>query len=129
VLSSLGNVALHFEGVYPSPFSSAAPSATHRRIAEEIDRHHRARMFVGPDAELDIARFVFRRSAAETVFEKSPDDGRFHHRDARVNEFYRRQMDMRSGDEVLQVGWVSLLAYPAYMLRRQWRPQPLLASA
>jgi hypothetical protein len=118
VLSSLGNVALHFEQVYPSPFHPAPPSSTHRRIGEEINRSYRENMFVMPDAVFDPERFVFARSAATTVFQKRSDDGRYHHRDTSLNAFYRAYMDIDAGDEVLQVGWISLLAYPAYLVRR-----------
>lgn len=118
VLSSLGNVALHFEQVYPSPFVRGEPTEAHRRIAEEVDIHHRSRMFVAPEVEFDRERFVFRGSVRDTVFQKSPDDTRYHHRNGRLNDFYRQYMDIDSGDEVLQVGWVNLLAYPAYLFRK-----------
>jgi hypothetical protein len=118
VLSSLGNVALHFEQVYPSPFVGSGPSESHRRIAEEVDRHHRARMFVAPEVPFDREKFVFRGSVRNTVFQKSSDDARFHHRDPRLNDFYRQYMNINDGDEALQVGWVNLLAYPSYLLRK-----------
>jgi hypothetical protein len=121
VLSSLGNVALHFDQVYPSPFHPRPPTATHRRIAAEVDRSYRDKMFVVPGARFDSDRFVFTQCATGTVFQKRAEDGRFHHRDGSLNAFYRQHMDIDAGDEALQVGSVSLPGYPLYLLRRAWR--------
>jgi hypothetical protein len=107
VLSSLGNVALHFREVYPAP-GAAPPSRTHRLIAEAMHLHHRAEAFISPVADFDREAFVFRRSVAGTVFQKSAEDLRYHHRDRALNDFYRARMDFESGDEVLQVGCVTL---------------------
>ncbi|MCK6574027.1 hypothetical protein L6V77_23350 [Myxococcota bacterium] len=108
VLSSLGNVALHFRDVFPAPGGPEVPSRTHRLIAEGIHLHHRADAFIDPAAVFDGASFVFRGSVAGTMFQKRADDTRFHHRDAALNAYYAARLDFDAGDEVLQVGCVTL---------------------
>jgi len=121
VLSSLGNVALHFDDVYPSPFFRGRPSEAQRRIAAELDRHYRDKLYVLPEAMLDGETFVFRRSVRRTVFQKSAEQKAFHHRLAEVNAFYLGLLNFDEGDEVLQVGSVNLLTTgPKYWLRRAW---------
>jgi hypothetical protein len=44
VLSSLGNIALHCDNVYPSPFQDSQPSKTHLRIAEAINHKYREKI-------------------------------------------------------------------------------------
>jgi len=121
VLSSLGNVALNFEDVYPSPFSARHPTAAHLSIADAIDRYYRGRMYIGAEAVFDRDAFVFRGSVKGTMFQKSGDDVRYHHRDPSLNGFYRDLMNFEAGDEVLQVGAASLLTLPAYHLRQRSR--------
>lgn len=109
VLSSLGNVALYFDKVVPSPFAKARPSQDYLRIARAISEIYRKKIYIREEAVLDEEWFVFRGSVKNTVFQKSPTDTRFHHRNGALNEFYRRLMDFQEGDEVLQVGQVSVL--------------------
>jgi hypothetical protein len=104
VLSSLGNVALHFDAVYPSPFGPKRPSPAHLRIARAIARHHRRDVHIAAGAVLDEASFVFRGSVPGTVFQKDDDDRRYFHRDGRLNDYYRRLMRFERGDEVVQIG-------------------------
>lgn len=119
VLSSLGNVALNFDDVFPSPFFRGRPSDAQRRIAAELDRHYRDKLYVLPEATLDPETFVFRRSVRSTVFQKSAEQKAFHHRLWNLNEFYLGLMNFDEGDEVLQVGSVNLLTTgPKYWLRR-----------
>jgi hypothetical protein len=108
VLSSLGNVALHFDAVYPSPFGPARPSATHLRIARAIGAHYRRPIHIDPAAELDEEAFVFRGSVPGTVFQKDAGDSRFFHRDRELNDYYQGLMSFERGDEVVQVARVGL---------------------
>ncbi len=109
VLSSLGNVALHFDDVFPSPFYRGVPSAKHAAIAATIDRKHRADIYIDADAQLDNATFVFRGSNVPgNVFHKEREDGRYHHREDALNAFYGGIMRWEAGDEVLQIGHISL---------------------
>jgi len=118
VLSSLGNVALHFDNVYPSPFARSAPSHTHRAIALAVDGRYRKEIYINPDARFDAAHFVFRGSVADTVFQKEAGDSRYHHRMPELNAFYAGLMDFRTGDEVLQVGQASLWGALRHSLRK-----------
>lgn len=119
VLSSLGNVALHFEKVFPSPDCSIRPSSHHHRIARAIDRDYRDKIHIRRDAAFDEARFVFRGSVKDTVFQKQAGDRAFHHRNGLLNAYYGSLMDFDNGDEVLQVGYVSTLTAMKYAYRRK----------
>ena len=119
VLSSLGNVALHFERVYPSPLNGVEPGEEHLRIARAVDRLHRDKLFIRREAVFDEQAFVFRRSVRDTVFQKQAHDSAFHHRDEVLNRFYRERMAFDDGDEVLQVGSITLLGLARYFLQRR----------
>lgn len=119
VLSSLGNIALYFDNVYPSPFRKNGPARTHRLIASAIDLRYRGKMYVMPGARFDMSSFVFRGSVTDTVFQKEETDGKFRHRYQQLNRYYGGLMDFSRGDEVLQVGTVSLLTGLKYALRKR----------
>ncbi|MCC6157899.1 MAG: hypothetical protein IT350_07585 [Deltaproteobacteria bacterium] len=132
VLSSLGNVAMHFDAVYPTPFTSAKPGETHRRIAAAIDVKYRDAMYVLPGAIFDPDAFVFRGSVKDTVFQKEAEERSFHHRNRTVNDYYTNLLSFDEGDEVLQVGYIHLLSSaPRYFWRkfRLRRRAQVLASA
>ena len=129
VLSSLGNIALHFDEVYPSPFESSSPSPAHRAVARAIDRHHREDIAIDPTARFDPHAFVFRGSVAGTGLTKCEHDARFHHRDDALNEFYTARMNFAAGDEVLQVGRFSLLTFASYLAGRKRQPAPRREAA
>jgi len=118
VMSSLGNVAMHFERVYPSPFHAGKPGAVHVAIARAIDDHFRDKMYVLPDAVFDPERFVFQGSVKNTVFHKKKIETASHHRKQYLNRFYGRLMDFDQGDEVLQVGYFHLTSVINYYLRQ-----------
>ncbi len=123
VLSSLGNVGLHFVDVYPSPFVTEA-SEDHRRVARLIAENYRWEMLVPETSPFDEENFVFAGSVKGTAFAKEAHDQRFHHRNGWVNDFYRGLLDFERGDEVLQIGKISLLAYPRHILRSWHRRSP-----
>ncbi len=125
VLSSIGNVALGFDDVYPSPFV-ARPTETHRRIARAIDARYRDAIHIAPDAPLDPERFVFRGSVQGTVFHKRADDRRYHHRADTLNAWYRDLLDIDAGDEVVQVGHYSLATLRRYVRSGFGRRRPLV---
>jgi hypothetical protein len=118
VMSSLGNMALNFDDVYPSPLGPRQPQDPHLRIAEAIDRHYRQKVYIDAQALFDPQHFVFRGSIRGTVFEKEASDRRFHHRIAEVNDFYRNLISFQRGDEVLQVGHVSAFSVFKYLFGR-----------
>ncbi len=103
VKSSLGNVALHFDNVYPSPFAAPRPSKVHLSIANAVSQHHRRWIHIREDAEFDPTHFVFRGGAKDTVFQKRRDDERYLHRHPKLNQYYDSLMDFDNGDLVLQV--------------------------
>jgi len=118
VLSSLGNVAMHFEEIYPSPFGSERPSPDHMEVARSIDYYYRDKIYIAGDSRFDAAAFVFRGSVKDTCFQKGDDDQRFFHRDRELNEFYQNLMSFDNGDEVLQVGYVTLMIYVKYAAKK-----------
>ena len=128
VLSSLANVSKHFEQVYPSPFAGAGPSDKHIRIAEAIDRYYRDKIYINKDAVFDRNRFVFRGSVKGTVFQKKESDGRFHHRDSELNDFYKNRMDFENGDEVLQIAFASTFTAIKHLCRNLPLPKPIQAG-
>jgi hypothetical protein len=117
VLSSLVNVSLHFEEVYPSPSPSARATGTHRAIAEAIDRHYRHKIYINGDASFDSESFVFKNSVKGTVFQKSADETSYFHRNRELNEYYRTRMVFDDGDEVLQVGYATTVAAIRHIFR------------
>ncbi|MCX7944477.1 MAG: hypothetical protein N2746_08220 [Deltaproteobacteria bacterium] len=117
VLSSLGNVALYFDNVFPSPFGLREPTWKHHLIANTIDHYYRDKMYILPDAKFDPVYFVFRGSVINTPFEKKDEDKRYYHRIGFLNDFYKGIMNMNNGDEVLQVGTVSAFSVFKYYHR------------
>lgn len=117
VLSSLGNVALHFEDVYPSPFKRE-PSAEQKEIARYISENYRFELYINKGARFCDQRFIFEESVTGTMFEKSAEDKRFFHRNHTVNHYYKNMINFERGDEVLQIGKVSLFTVPKYALKK-----------
>lgn len=118
VLSSLGNVALHFEDVHPSPFRAAPASPRHRAVALGLATAHRARIHLDPRAPFDAEGFVFRGANRGTGFAKAEADARYHHRDGVLNRWYADRLDLDGGDAQLQVGRISLAGFVRYALRK-----------
>jgi len=127
VLSSLVNVSLHFQQVYPSPFTDVQLTENHRKIADAIDRHYRHKIYIHSDATFDGDAFVFRGSVKGTMFQKGAGDTCYYHRDRDLNEFYKDRMVFENGDEVLQIGYASTLAAVRHMLRNLPLPKPKAA--
>lgn len=115
VLSSLGNVALHFEDVHPSPYRSEPASEGHVAVARMLADHHRSRVHLDPAAPFDEDRFVFVGANAGTPFAKSAHDPQYHHRDPDLTRWYATLADLDRGDAVLQVSRVSLAGFVRYV--------------
>lgn len=131
VLSSLGNVALHFDDVYPSPYL-ASPSVDHQAIAKMINEKYRWELYIRDEAKFDERKFIFEESVLGNQFQKSEQDKRYHHRSKKMTEFYANMMNFERGDEVLQIGKVSLLTFPRYLLKnlkKRWIKDAQLAPA
>lgn len=129
VLSSLGNVAMHFDKVFPSPFEHSNPSKKHQKIAEAIDKYYRQKMYVREDAVFDREHFIFRGSVKETVFQKDADDERYYHRRGLINEYYKSVMDFTQGDEVLQIGYCSVISSFKHKIRIRKQTKALKAAS
>lgn len=124
VLSSLVNVSLHFEQVYPSPFTATRLTENHRIIAAAIDRHYRDKIYIHRDATFDTDAFVFRGSVKGTMFQKSSGETCYYHRNHDLNEFYKNRMIFDNGDEVLQVGYATTFAAVRHLFRNIPLPKP-----
>lgn len=116
VLSSLGNVAINFEDVYPSPFMMR-PTEDQVKVAKLINEKYRWELYINKGASFDEQKFVFERSVIGTMFEKSETDKKYYHRDMDLTQFYLNRLDFENGDEVLQIGQVSLMTFPKYVLK------------
>lgn len=127
VISSLGNVAKNFENVYPSPFVEEA-SMEQLSIAHYISENYRWELYINQDAKFNSNAFIFKGSVTDTMFEKSDKDKEYYHRDKHLTQFYLDRINFADGDEVLQIGKVSLLTYPKYLLRKWKKPKLLLTS-
>ncbi|MCX8125255.1 MAG: GNAT family N-acetyltransferase [Spirochaetes bacterium] len=109
VLSSLVNVALHFEQVYPSP-KNVTYTAQHKIIAETINVLYRNKLYIRHDSIFDEKNHIFKGSIKGTVFQKDANDTSYYHRNSTYNNYYKNLMDFKNGDEVLQVGYASIPA-------------------
>lgn len=116
VISSLGNVALYFENVFPSP-DHKIPSLDQRDVARLINEKYRHELYINKDATYFEDIGIFSGSVIGTMFEKSEMDSCYYHRDRDLTQFYLNQINFSRGDEVLQIGKVSLLTFPKYLLR------------
>jgi GNAT superfamily N-acetyltransferase len=131
VLSSLGNVGLYFEEVFPSPFMKK-PTNEHLAIAKTIDEKFRWELFIDKEAKFNREKFVFEASVKGNMFQKEETDRRYRHREEWLNQYYASLMDFRNGDEVLQIGKVSFLAFPKHLartLKRKWTPTEEFSTA
>ncbi len=108
VLSSLGNVAKYFDEVYPSPRYQVCPSLQHYIVAQEINKNFRSELYIPESASFDEDRNTFINSVTGNMFEKSEGDLQFYHRESLYNIFYKKLINFQTGDEVLQIGTMSL---------------------
>jgi hypothetical protein len=114
VLSSLGNFAASLANPYPSPFFKGPVPAAYLEIGRAFDRRYRAKAHIQPEAHWDESAFVFRGSGRGTAFQKEAGDARYHHRDPELNRFYLERLRFEDGDEMLQVGTLSLFDLAKY---------------
>lgn len=128
VLSSLVNVAMHFEHVYPSPFVKKQKKVMDKymNIARTIDEKYRDKIYIMDHAHFDEKSFVFRGSVKGTVFQKDGADSRYYHRNLYLNDYYLNQMNFNEGDEVLQIGYASTFAAIKHMWNRSVQKMPFM---
>ena len=126
VLSSLGSVALYFEDIYPSPFGKSHPSKDYSKIAQYISENFRKPIAINDDAVFNPKSFVFEGSVKGAVFAKDGNDARFFHRNKKITSYYQNLLDFERGDEVLQIGKVSLMTFPKYLWNTSKRKSSFL---
>lgn len=74
-----------------------------------MSERFRYKLLISADAVFDEANFVFRGSnPSGSRFRKNADGKEWHHRDTQANDFYRRLLGMGEGNEVLQVGYMTM---------------------
>ncbi|MFZ4715637.1 MAG: GNAT family N-acetyltransferase [Bacteriovoracaceae bacterium] len=115
VLSSLANVATNFDDVFPAPNDDSTRSDKHDLIAQEINQKYRELMAINESAAFDKENYIFRGSVQGTVFAKEATDSRYHHRRHELNQFYQNLINFQNGDEVLQIGRVSMKTIVRYV--------------
>lgn len=114
----LGQVAEGFESAFPNPFRPARRSFDHLMLARGIMQHHRHVFGVGADADFDEDRFVITDSYTggsdnlKKTFDEAPK-----HRDERVNELCRQQLDYLRGDDFLQLARLDVASTRNYLVR------------
>ncbi len=116
VISSIGNIAKHFDEVYPSPYFNDVPTAKHKAIATKISQCYREQIAINDSAVYNPQSFVFEGSVNNSEFQKEASDTRFHHRDERLTEYYKSLLNFDRGDEIIQVASCSLLTFPRYFM-------------
>lgn len=121
VISSLGNVATHFENVFPSPNYHKNPTKDHLEIAQVIDKNYREDIYIAKNAEFDPTTFLFKESVLGTMWQKSASDKQYHHRKKELTEFYANYLNFERGDELLQVGHFSLATFPKYLIKKMMK--------
>ncbi|HOO72235.1 MAG TPA: hypothetical protein PK926_10780 [Spirochaetota bacterium] len=128
VLSSLVNVSLFFEKVYPSPKPGTKITRKHQIIARAIDTYYRDKIYISDQAMFDHEHFVFRGSVKDTVFQKKEEDTSYYHRNIHYNEYFKQKMKFENGDEVLQIGFASTFAAIKHLWRNVPLPKPKVQS-
>lgn len=114
----VGKVAEAIATAFPNPFAPARPSFTHVTVARQIMRRHRHVFGVGDEAGFDERRFVITNAytGGSDNLKKSFDEAQ-HHRDERVNDLCKRELDYRRGDDFLQLAVFDLSTAQRYLLR------------
>jgi hypothetical protein len=129
-----GVFARSLEDVYPAPGRTTPPSRAHVSVAEELLARHRAVFGVGDDAELDSVRFVIRNA-----YTGGSDDLKktyaqvTKHRDGSFNALCADLLDYERGDDLLQVGRLTVGFAARVVLRLlasalPWRHRPNRAA-
>lgn len=104
--------------VYPAPGRTSPPSAAHTAIVSEMIAKHRAAFGVGDDAELDAGRSIIRNAyTGGSDWLKKPFDSCPRHRDPRYNDWCKALLDYERGDDVIQVGRMTVVQWAKVVVR------------
>jgi len=117
VLSSLGNMSQYFEDVYPSPYFNNKID-DHLDLAIYFSQNYRRELYIRDEAIFNESRFIFEGSVLGNMFQKKANDFKYHHRDHKLNFYYKYLMNFDNGDEILQIGKVSLFTFPKYLINQ-----------
>lgn len=111
-----GMVTETFEDVYPSALPGARASLSHTLLAQGLLRDHRSVFGVGPEAGFDPVRFVLTNAytGGSDALKKRFDEAT-PHRDPVHNAFCAAQLDYERGDDLVQIGRISLPAGLRYL--------------
>lgn len=118
VPSIIGKVAEAFATAYPNPFLETRRTFGHLSVARQIMHDHRHVFGVGLDAGFDEQRFVITNAYTggsdnlKKTFEQAPK-----HRDERVNDLCRAELNYQRGDDFLQIARLDLASARNYLLR------------
>lgn len=114
----IGKVAEAFVSAFPNPFAGQRRSFDHLSVAREIMRRHRHVFGVGAEASFDEDRFVITNAytGGSDNLKKTWEQAQ-KHRDERVNELCRRELDYVRGDDFLQIAVLDLDSARKYLLR------------
>lgn len=113
----VGMVAETFSNVFPAQ-GPTPQSFTHRHLAHQIMRQHRAAFGVGMDAGYDADRQVITNAytgGSDNL--KKTFDVAAKHRHADFNAFCEAELDYARGDDVLQIGALDLAAGGRFLSR------------
>ena len=113
-----GLVAEGFANVYPDPRSITRRTYAHLSIARQVMRRFRASFGVAESAGFDADRFVITNAytgGSDNLKKAYNDTPR--HRNERVNDFCRAQLDYDRGDDLLQVGQCTLGVLHRFLFR------------
>lgn len=104
--------------VFPTPDHRAAPSSKHAALVGEVMQHHRAAFGVGEEADFNERSFVIRNAyTGGSDFLKKTFAQCSKHRDDRFNAWLRDVLDYERGDDVIQVGRMSVAQWGRLLLR------------
>jgi hypothetical protein len=118
VPSVFGMVAEHFDDVYPTADADARQSYDHLQLARQVMSRHRHVFGAGTDAELDEERAIIRNAytgGSDNLKKRFVDAPR--HRHDAFNAWCERHLDYERGDDVLQLGRVTLRSFGAFFTR------------
>ncbi len=111
-----GMVSESFSEVFPGPEPGPRRSLTHLLLARQIMQGKRPLFGVGPEAGFDETRFVITNAytggsqALKKTFAQVPL-----HRDAAYNAFCAERLDYDRGDDLLQIGQITLRTARNYL--------------
>jgi hypothetical protein len=114
----VGMVTETFSNVFPSPEPGARQSFEHVLLARQIMERHRHVFGVGADAGFDERRSIITNAYTGGSDDlKKTFDQAAKHRNGIYNTFCAEQLDYSRGDDVLQLGQITMATARRYVLK------------